>query len=112
LCVSAADFTQQIFPGLDTQLGVFVASFFVRIKRNKSKMSRSGSNLLTVVRIFAMNANNFGKEVKRTFTNVLRLQTRQHGKRIRVFNGLSVIDGSEVATGAFAVSVTSGTSNF
>ncbi|MFH1371032.1 MAG: primase-like DNA-binding domain-containing protein [Planctomycetota bacterium] len=59
-----------------------------------------------------LNASNFGKEVKRTFPDSVKMQKRKRGQRIWVFSGLSVREGSEVAIVALSASVTSGTSNF
>ena len=56
-----------------------------------------------------LNANNFGKEVKRAFTGVAKEQRRQNGRRVWVYQGLVVKEDSEVATGILVVSVTDGT---
>ena len=59
-----------------------------------------------------LNANNFGKEVKRTFNSITRKQTRQYGRQAWVYEGLITKDGSEVATGALTTGVTNGTKDF
>jgi putative DNA primase/helicase len=45
-----------------------------------------------------MNHNNFGKEAKRTFPVMQRGQRRTGNRRIAVYQGLAVKEGSEVAT--------------
>jgi P4 family phage/plasmid primase-like protien len=59
-----------------------------------------------------LNANNFGKEVKRTFNSITRKQTRQYGRQAWVYEGLITKDGSEVATGVLTTGVTDGTKDF
>ena len=46
----------------------------------------------------SMNHSNFGKEVKRTFTSIQKGQRRERNRRILVYQGLSVKEGSEVAS--------------
>jgi len=45
-----------------------------------------------------LNHSNFGKEVNRTFTNIQKSQRRTVNRRITVYQGLSVKEGSEVAS--------------
>jgi len=45
-----------------------------------------------------MNHTNFGKELKRTFPSIQRSQRRRGNRRIVVYQGLSVKEGSEVAS--------------
>ncbi|MBN2315441.1 MAG: hypothetical protein JXM79_16040 [Sedimentisphaerales bacterium] len=45
-----------------------------------------------------MNAANFGKEVKRTLNGVKQERIRDRGRRIRMYQGMAVKEGSEVAT--------------
>ncbi len=46
-----------------------------------------------------LNASNFGKEVKRTFPTTDKARVRDAGRMVRIYHGLSVIDGSDVARG-------------
>jgi len=46
-----------------------------------------------------LNANNFGKEIKRVFPGVERRSKRNGGVIIRIYPGLAVMEGSDVATG-------------
>jgi P4 family phage/plasmid primase-like protien len=59
-----------------------------------------------------LNASNFGKEVKRAFPNTTNAQKTHRGQRIRIYNGLSAIDGSEVATSTLTNSCSGGSGIF
>ncbi len=43
-----------------------------------------------------MSNTRFGKEVKRTFPTVTHVQSRRNGRRIRIYSGMVVRDGSEI----------------
>jgi len=43
-----------------------------------------------------MSNTTFGKEVKRTFPTVTHVQSRRNGRRIRIYSGMVVRDGSEI----------------
>jgi hypothetical protein len=62
----------------------------------------------------SMNHNNFGVEIKRTFSSVQKDQRRTGNSRISIYQGLNVMEGSEFAseTNERVNIVSVGSSNF